>query len=187
VITSWQHKGFDPSPGEGRLQVWSFNSGTSYTLVGRSGIEPFTAGATPTYLTRIPVSGGERLAVRTPTLTDGCTFQTALSGDVVNYNALPADPADPAPGDTHDLVNQSGNTRLNVVAAVEPDADHDGFGDESQDQCLGAAGDQSGCPPAAAAAAPTGQRARAIRKCKKKLPPGDRRKRCLKKARKLPV
>jgi hypothetical protein len=36
-------------------------------------------------------------------------------------------------------------------------------------------------------AAPTGQRAAAIKKCKKKFPKGPRRKKCLKKAKKLPV
>ena len=31
-------------------------------------------------------------------------------------------------------------------ADVEPDADADGFGDETQDQCLGQAGPDNGCP-----------------------------------------
>jgi hypothetical protein len=41
--------------------------------------------------------------------------------------------------------------------------------------------------PAAAASAPTGQRAAAKRRCKKKFPKGPRRTKCLKKAKKLPV
>jgi hypothetical protein len=34
-----------------------------------------------------------------------------------------------------------------VNAVVEPDADHDGFGDETQDRCPGVAGPQDGCLP----------------------------------------
>ena len=33
-------------------------------------------------------------------------------------------------------------------ATIEPDADGDGFGDESQDKCASAAGSTEGCPPA---------------------------------------
>ncbi|MFL5908369.1 MAG: glycine-rich protein [Solirubrobacterales bacterium] len=39
----------------------------------------------------------------------------------------------------------------------------------------------------AAVASPTGQRARAIRKCKKKFPKGEKRRRCIKRAKRLPV
>jgi hypothetical protein len=41
--------------------------------------------------------------------------------------------------------------------------------------------------PPTAASAPTGQRAAAKRRCKKKFPKGPRRTKCLKKAKKLPV
>ena len=36
--------------------------------------------------------------------------------------------------------------RTNVAARLEPDADHDGYGDETQDKCLGTAGTFNGCP-----------------------------------------
>ena len=36
--------------------------------------------------------------------------------------------------------------RVSVKASLEPDIDHDGFGDETQDKCLGVAGPQNGCP-----------------------------------------
>jgi hypothetical protein len=70
-----------------------------------------------------------------------------------------------------------------VQAIVEPDADRDGFGDESQDQCPTAVGPQS-CP--ASPAQPTGLRAKALKKCKKKRTKA-KRKRCRKRAKKLPV
>jgi hypothetical protein len=77
------------------------------------------------------------------------------------------------------------NQRVNVSATLEPDADADGFGDETQDQCVGSAGPQSGCA-AAVASTPTGQRAAALKKCKKEKSKKARKK-CRKKAKKLPV
>jgi hypothetical protein len=37
---------------------------------------------------------------------------------------------------------------MDVSAQLEPDADGDGFGDESQDMCVGTAGNVAGCPKA---------------------------------------
>jgi hypothetical protein len=71
-----------------------------------------------------------------------------------------------------------------VQAIVEPDSDRDGFGDESQDLCVGSPG-PAPCP-ATSSGAPTGQRARALKKCKKKRTKA-KRKRCRKRAKKLPV
>jgi hypothetical protein len=34
-----------------------------------------------------------------------------------------------------------------IQGVIEPDADNDGFGDQSQDQCLAQAGSSNGCPP----------------------------------------
>jgi hypothetical protein len=39
------------------------------------------------------------------------------------------------------------SSRVSVSASLEPDLDHDGFGDETQDKCLGTAGPENGCPP----------------------------------------
>jgi hypothetical protein len=35
---------------------------------------------------------------------------------------------------------------VNVSANLEPDSDNDGFGDETQDHCLGVPGPENGCP-----------------------------------------
>lgn len=43
--------------------------------------------------------------------------------------------------------NSAGQWSSNVRAQVEPDADGDEFGDETQDACPGLAGGTSGCPP----------------------------------------
>ena len=35
--------------------------------------------------------------------------------------------------------------RIPVQATIEPDADKDGFGDKTQDKCVGVAGPKAGC------------------------------------------
>ncbi len=56
---------------------------------------------------------------------------------------------------------QSGGV-MNASAVVEPDADGDGFGDETQDGCLGNAAVQGACPVA------SGSTPTAKKKCKKR-------------------
>jgi len=52
---------------------------------------------------------------------------------------------DPSPGDTKTFTPLDGQL-LDVSATLEPDADNDGFGDETQDKCIGTAGTANGCP-----------------------------------------
>jgi hypothetical protein len=51
-------------------------------------------------------------------------------------------------GTTNEFVTVGSATgeRLNLSAVVEPDADHDGFGDVSQDACPQSAATQTACP-----------------------------------------
>src|SRR5262245_28131133 len=67
------------------------------------------------------------------------------------------------------------NAEVLLQARLEPDADKDGFGDESQDKCLGKPGTVNGCPSA--------------KKCKKKKKKGKgaaaaKKKKCKKRKRK---
>ncbi len=77
------------------------------------------------------------------------------------------------------------NTEVLVQGTVEPDADGDGFGDETQDLCPTQTATQGNCP-ATPPLGPTGQRAAALKKCKKKKSKKARKK-CKKRALKLPV
>jgi hypothetical protein len=133
VITSWSHRGRTPPPpgtaGSGRLQIWDSIGGNNWVLVGRSDLEPFSAGLVTTFLTRIPVDPGDQLGLRTDELDAGC-----VRPSVAGERPL-------APSALFRLVN--------VAAVLEPDADADGFGDETQDACLDEAGPEDGClaPP----------------------------------------
>jgi hypothetical protein len=139
VITSWQSRGRMALPGTGRLQVWRLVSGVGYMLVGRSATETFTAGTAPTYSTQIPVAGGDVLGLRINEEQAGCEFSTGDNGDVMLLD--PA--ADPAPGDSLFFFTGILQRRVNVAATLEPDADCDGLGDETQDPSI----DPTGCNP----------------------------------------
>jgi hypothetical protein len=143
VITSWQHFG-GLTVGSGRLLAWRPAGGTSLTLAGRSDLESFSAGVVTTFATRIPVSGGELLGLRVQTEAT-CLFDASGPANLYSNNGLGA--PDPAPGETQNLNMSTMGERINVSATLEPDADGDGFGDETQDQCPGEAGTQNGCVP----------------------------------------
>ena len=53
----------------------------------------------------------------------------------------PARPMDGSPATSTDTSGE-----ILLQARIEPDADHDGFGDETQDACPGRMGSLSGCP-----------------------------------------
>jgi hypothetical protein len=147
VITSWSHRGITPAPaGSGRLQVWDNTGGNNFILIGRSELETFSAGLVTTFLTRIPVDPGDRLGLRSVEATTGCCQFPTSQSDTFSFEA-PA--SDPNRGDVRTLTPTS-LSLINVAAVLEADADGDGFGDETQDACLGEAGPNSGCatPPA---------------------------------------
>jgi hypothetical protein len=105
--------------------------------------------------TRRTVQAGDFVGIEFPdTVKDGangpprqCAFKTGGN----------------APGTTQTYTTATcNNNEWLVQATVEPDADHDGFGDETQDQCPTNASTHGACPvPAATTTAPK-------KKCKKK-------------------
>jgi hypothetical protein len=50
------------------------------------------------------------------------------------------------PGTTATFNPPVANVQVDVAASLEPDVDGDGFGDETQDRCLGVPGPMDGCP-----------------------------------------
>jgi hypothetical protein len=138
VITSWSHKGGAQAGRELGLRIFRLVSGTTYTLVGSSGVQIVTANTVNTFSTRIPVKAGDRLGlyVGNPGFPIGggtaCTSTGGVS-DLIHEG--PANP-EPAVGTNLALGMSYPNIyRLNVSAKVEPDADGDGYGDETQDAC----------------------------------------------------
>ena len=130
---------------------------------------------------RIPIEAGDVLGAK-GTADASCTFNTASNADQTAFTGA-ATPVDPSTSVTYGA--PLGMSRIDLAAAIEPDADGDKFGDETQDLCPTSAATQSACPPPPATT-DTGQRASALKKCKKKR--GKKaRKKCRRKAAKLPV
>jgi hypothetical protein len=153
--------------------------GADYTGAGTGPQVPGLAtGTVVTTETRLPIAAGDTIGLDVPPST---AFGGSASGWTFAYT-LPPVPDGGAP----QAVNNFPGVLAYVNADFELDADGDLFGDESQDRCLGTSGSDQGCPPAVPSSQPTGQRAAALKKCKKKHT-AKARKRCRKKANLLPV
>lgn len=92
-------------------------------------------------------SGGDQRACQDE-FCDNTFAHAGFGEDCKSFPSSSANAADPADGSTQtfDPVPGSGG-RVNVSAIVEPDADADGFGDETQDLCPTDASTAGTCPP----------------------------------------
>lgn len=140
VITSFTHAE-NVSGAPIKLKVLrSTGTANEFTVVGESAqVNTNEApNATTTYPTRVPVLAGDEIALfGSPGVR--CIFSTASALDAVRIS-----PGDPALGSTATFGSAvTTSNRLNLKASVEPDADLDGFGDETQDQCPAVAARQT--------------------------------------------
>jgi uncharacterized repeat protein (TIGR01451 family) len=80
----------------------------------------------------IPIESGDTLGLTARLGTAAGCIETLEGGDVVRVKALP----DPPPGaDSPGFNGELTSVRVDVSAVVEPDADGDRYGDETQDGC----------------------------------------------------
>jgi hypothetical protein len=126
VITEWQASNGATANDAGALVVTTI-AGNSFTVVAQTAESPLAVNTLNRFPVRIPVAGAEHIGVSftsaypciagTPSLLDSYLERNAvLSVGATVINAVAG---------TQD--------RVNISATVEPDADHDGFGDETQD------------------------------------------------------
>ncbi len=116
TITSWSHQANDSaSPGTGRLQVWRPAGGTSYTLVGRSGLRVFETSKLSTFATDIPVKAGDVLGLRLHSGAPACLIEN----DVDVVAAVPFS-ADPKLNTTLEFPPGIAEGRVNVSATLDP-------------------------------------------------------------------
>lgn len=150
-------------PSAGVLTAWSFQAGvlpltglkfklaqplggTSYRIVAETVAGPQVAAAVNTTAARIAVQPGQLIGIYYSEGYCG-TIANGMIGDV--YAARNDDQL----AGTTNSYGSNPQGRIPVQATIEPDADKDGFGDETQDKCVGRAGPDAGC---------------AVVKCKKK-------------------
>lgn len=185
VITSWSFEAaadfFPPL----KLKVVRPAGGDDFNTVGDSRPEPPTGGTLNTFQTRISVRAGDLLGNSYSDTTTGLRLLVTGSGfNAHQLCAVCGDPVFDPPAGMTATYTPAFDAQIDVSAVLESDADQDGFGDETQDQCPTNPATAGPCPPTAAAS--TGQRAAALKKCKKKRSKKARKK-CKKKANKLPV
>lgn len=143
VIVRWRFRG----DGANTLRVLRL-SGTSTGLGDGTG-PTATGGGCATVVevaTRVPIKAGEIIGSNSFGAAGVCGTPTPVSGaGYAFWNPVLLD------GQTRNGL--SGAREFAEQADVEADPDHDGFGNETQDNCLETAGSISGCPSTVAISA----------------------------------
>ncbi len=187
VVVRWRIKVGDTGPVALRvirrpkpLIEASTGAGTSPTVTP-------AADQTTTFEVRLPIFTGNAIGIDCCGGNPIAAFDSTSNGSDVQWgwdpalldNALARDPFD------------FGGSQLLINADIEPDADGDGFGDETQDQCPTIQGPCPVSPMPSPTASVTGQRAAALKRCKQTAKKKDwtkkRLRKCKQKANLLPV
>ena len=144
VITSWSTQANANADKEVELKVFAppHRDNIFYEVRGQEGPHILTAGALNTFPAQVKVEAGAILGLYHSTIGTACEFD-GVPGDTTSYvfAAIP----DPPVGSFYDPNMNDAGFRVNISAQLEPDVDDDGFGDESQDKCVGLAGPFNGC------------------------------------------
>jgi len=149
VITSFSTMAYSEPNEQMSFKVFRpTGTANEYTIVASTPTELLTPSALNTFPVRFPVKAGDRIGV----YSDNAPCLTTSAGSEVLY-----DIGDFAPGITR-TYSHPGAALLDVSARLEPDADGDGFGDETQDLCWTDPSTQRACPaPTIAGTAQVGQ------------------------------
>jgi hypothetical protein len=139
VITSWSFLGGSIAPSQLKLKVGHVGT-TSLTIVGESAPQTPAANSLNTFSTRISVHALDVIGFYWPSPNARCANTSAPGYTEVFTNG------DILPGATGSPIQPEANVQLDISALLEPDADHDGFGDQTQDQCPTNAATQGPCP-----------------------------------------
>jgi hypothetical protein len=159
VITSWSHdRGPALATAQVRLKVFRKTAPGTYLTVGESDFETLANAGLNTFPTRVRVDGGDILGFRFTAAPISCRRPGTTGDEAVASGFGQPDPTIGSPV----ALGTVGEFLLNLAARVEPDCDHDGLGDQTQDT-------DTSCP--------TGQRAAALAKCKRKYKQALKKKR----------
>jgi hypothetical protein len=135
--------GFALEPGLifARPQVYRTAGSNQATLVGEGSAFSISTGAT-SFSTRLPVQAGDHIGIASRYEDEalGLYCQTKEGADQMAYTE-----GSPSVGSTVPFETADGY-RAPISAVIEPDGDHDGFGDETQDACPQLTAFQTPCP-----------------------------------------
>ena len=115
-----------------------------FTAAGTGAAETVMPGAERTFSTRLPISAGDLIGVDgPPSATAPLAYRSLAGGTFGRWNPPLIDGESPGRATTG-----SGGGFVGLYNAdLEPDADGDGFGDETQDECPTDASTQAECMP----------------------------------------
>jgi hypothetical protein len=142
VVTEWKINVGVPLP-EGIIQQLKVlrpaGAESQFTVVSASDSANVLSGPNA-FKTRIPIQAGDRVGLGSSTALVTLYCATANPGDVMGIFT-----PDVPVGSTQTFGPVVGY-QVPVSAIVEPDADNDGYGDETQDKCPQSATTQEECP-----------------------------------------
>jgi hypothetical protein len=147
VISGWSFHAGSLAPDTVKLKLGRAGPGTdlsapetNLSVVGESASEVPTPSSLNQYSTRISVQQGDFLGIYL-----GGDGGEALCGDGSSLGFPDHFNSSEVLAGTSASFDREDEGQINVAAVLEPDADHDGFGDETQDQCPSNAGTQGSC------------------------------------------
>jgi len=142
VITQWKiSQAVSPAPLTQALEVLRTSGPPSVQVVGES-VQIVGSGSN-SFNTRIPVHAGDRLGLGAPAKSP--LLFCAAPGPENLLGIFASVPS----GSSAEFEPIEAEARVPVSAVVEPDADNDGYGDETQDGCPQVAAVHSACPAVA--------------------------------------
>lgn len=140
VLTAWSYfRGSVPATTIKLRVLRPTSVADTFTTVGLTQPESPAPNQLSTYPTRIAVQPGDFLGY---TATSAGNFSCGGGAAGFGINSAPGDPAD---GSTIAYTAVGTPFQLDISAVLEPDADGDGFGDETQDLCPTDATTQGAC------------------------------------------
>jgi hypothetical protein len=149
VITSWRHISSAQSVNTvAKLKILSEGPDATirnYTTLAETPWQFITPSALNEFATRVPVHGGELVGLTVNNIGAStmapCQFGTTPGTSMTVRYAT----SDPAPGSTAQYYPRGGYA--DIAATLEPDADADGYGDETQDECPANPAAHDNCAP----------------------------------------
>jgi hypothetical protein len=141
ALTSWSHNAAADVGQELTMKVFrKVADPLTYTVVGHDGPRPLIPSIVNTFQASIPVKAGDVLGNNSKSPADNASYFPAPGESFIDLQPGLAD------GQMGTFLLSADPLRLNISAVLEPDADQDGFGDETQDQCPTDAATRGPCP-----------------------------------------
>jgi hypothetical protein len=150
VITSWSAMSKAGPDQTVKLMVFRNDGADQFSAVARDSVvrtlSPIDGTVNTFSGVRIPIEANQTMGIYQPAGSkESCEFPTGNSGDVAGFSD-PFGVGEPGLNTPFDYSGDDQGDRVNARAVVEPDADRDGFGDETQDQCSTNQATQGACP-----------------------------------------